>query len=210
MTEAGRGWVRIARATVAVGVTLGLAAAGHAAGGGPVSSGALLVLVVLLTPVALVATAVPWTFGRGVAALGSGQVGVHLLLTLMAPASGGTALAPHAGHAGHGDLPAGLGSGGLAGAAAALHLTPSMLGWHVGASLVAAAVIAFGERALWAALARLLPDLPAGPALPVGPVAAPAWRHTRPRGILLLLPPGRGPPAGPPATPHPSPTTNLC
>lgn len=158
--------MRGARATVATLLTLLLATAGHGLAGGDVSSAAVLTLVVFGLPLGLLATRWQWTWWRAVAALGVGQVGVHGLLTLMSPTTGGYAVAQHVFHT-RVALPAGSTGGGhaahltsaagLADHAAWLGMTPTMLAAHAAATVVAAWLIARGERTLWRALARLLP-----------------------------------------------------
>lgn len=204
MRTPDRGWLRAARTLVAVGLTVALATAGHAAGGAPVTSAAVLVLLALLTPLALLATAIRWTFGRAVACLAAGQVVVHTLLMLMEPGpaapTSGYAAPGHLGHAvlmaGHGLPPGALDSA----RPAAMTMswtsswTPTMIAAHLVATLASALLVAYGERALWTILAFLLPALPGRPWRPT-PAAAPAPGTPRAlRGIRLLRPRGRAPP----------------
>lgn len=198
MGSAATGALRLARAWVAVALTLGLAGLGHAVGGGSLTSPALLVLVVLLTPLALAATRVRWTVGRAAAGLGAGQVLVHVLLTAMAPAHDGYAAPAHLAHGSA--LPAGwsatTGTGIVAGHTAT-GLTAGMIAAHVVATLVTALLVGFAEKALWAVLARLLPTpVIAATCSPASPRAAAGWAPRRLHGIPVGAVAGRGPPVG--------------
>ncbi|HPB71434.1 MAG TPA: hypothetical protein PLX71_00485 [Phycicoccus sp.] len=204
MRTPDRGWLRAARTLVAVGLTVALAAVGHAAGGAHVASAAVLVLLVLLTPLALLATAIRWTFGRAVVGLGVGQVAVHTLLYFMAPGAAATVNGYAAtGHPGHATLMAGHGlpPGALETATPTpmtmswtSSWTPTMIGAHLAATLASALLVAYGERALWTILAILLPAVPGRPWRP-DPATAPApGAPRRLHGIRLLRPRGRAPP----------------
>lgn len=77
-------------------------------------------------------------------------------------------------------------------------LDPSMLGAHVLATLVTAALLARGEAALWALAAWLRPlsGIPAVPVLATSPTIPPAPRHAQvSRWRNLRRHPLRGPPA---------------
>ena len=160
MAEPTGGWVRAARACVAVGLTGSLAGLGHGAGGGGLSPAALLTVVVLLLPVGLLATAVRWTLTRALLGLGLGQVAVHALLTLMAPSAQGYAVS---GHRAHGTASLAMAGGHPASALDSLvapsMTSPTMLAGHAVALVVTAVLLAKGEDALWAVLARLLPTV---------------------------------------------------
>jgi hypothetical protein len=194
MDAASTGVLRLARAWVAVTLTLGLATAGHSVGGA-LPTPALLVLAILLAPLALAATGVRWSFGRAVGALGAGQVLVHVLLTSMAPATQGYATPAHLSHGS--PVPSGWAATGTDVVARpdVLGLTVPMIGAHVVATLVTALVVAYAEDVLWAVLARLLPTPVVASQLWAVPAPRPAGRAPRRlRGIPVGAVAGRGPP----------------
>ncbi len=212
VTEAGRGPVRALRALFATLLTVALAAAGHALGGGVVAGGAVAVLVLLVLPLAVLTTRARWTAPRALAALAAGQLLVHLLLSWMSPAAGGTAQSAHRGHP-LTDL-ALLAQGGPAGSGAHVHVSgaltisasgrpaqsaAAMLLAHALMVVVTAVLLARGEALVWAVVARLLPT-PTRPRAP-RPVARPAIlavvRQLRSRRWTGPLP-GRGPPLAQP------------
>lgn len=204
MGEPTRGWMRAARAMVAVGVTVAVAGVGHALGGGGMSGTALLALVLLLAPLGVLGTGVRWTPVRAVGALGVGQVVVHALLSVMGPTTGGYAAAAHLGHGASALPPVSGASAGpdvlaMAGATSALPTLGSsalaMVVMHVVAVVVTAALLAWAEAALWSVLVRLLPS-PTTPRLPTRPTRPDA---TRAPAVLVARTPGvrrgRAPPA---------------
>jgi hypothetical protein len=160
------GPLRYARASALAGVTVVIAAAGHALAGGGLPPVWLAVTLGLLT---LWATTIVtrWRLRApaALAILGVGQVGLHYGLGLAsshssAPASLGDRLSPHAGH----ELPDGIAS------AAHAHggTSPWMLAAHAAAVIVTALLVAHGENFLWRLwgwLTAPLPRLLAGPAV---------------------------------------------
>lgn len=194
---------RAARALVVTGLLVALTTSAHTLGGGTVSAGASLVLTLLVLP------AIGYAVERRLGArallllLGAGQGLGHALLAAMAPSAHGvaerlpghlalhdtvalalvgTGVVDHAAVAG--------GHGGLAGGHGGL----TMLLAHALATVILAVLLAKGEEALWAVVARLLPTLEA-PA----PLARPRLTLAAPprvgRSLLLLSAPvARGPP----------------
>lgn len=190
MSSPARGVLRLTRATVLGGATVGLSLAAHLAGGGlcPTPVGlALLSVPVLAATLAVTGRRLS---GPGVAALvGTGQVGLHLgLTTLTSPDSAADANgAPTAGAAvGHHLLRLTLGAGasGASGAGVSTgadSVVEALGSWptvvmslaHLAAAVLVAMLLTRGEHALWALLAWLLPRLPGSPRRPEAAERAP-------------------------------------
>ncbi len=191
-TDPSGGVVRAARAAYLATVILGLAVAGHVLGGGSWPSwGALSGVVVLAGALSAVLTRTRLRAPRLAATLAGGQLAVHEVLSWttghgsMGHDHAAMALDPTEG------MPSGW-------------LTPwlgadlRMLAGHAVAIVLAAAVIAHGERVLWLVWESLRPRAIAGRA----PVVLPLVRHWC---AAVVLPPHtatlaltadpRGPPA---------------
>ncbi|WP_115786763.1 hypothetical protein [Arthrobacter silvisoli] len=192
---------RLLRTGTIAAVTLGLAAGGHLAGGGMLPQPAILLGLCALTvlPVA-VATKFRLSFPVLAGLLGAGQAGLHWAFHALSAAVPFAGRAP-SGHAGHGLNPLPLMTGHF--------MTPpgtqaaaddwQMFAAHALATLATAAVLARGERALWALAAWLRPlvELPVPcaivPARVPGPCTAPIVL-TRDQ-LVRRIPARRGPPS---------------
>ena len=150
--------MRGARAAFLSSVVLSLAVCGHVLGGGDwPSAGALGGASLIATAMAGVLTRVQLRMGRLVGALALGQISVHQLLSLTT---------------GHGTIghdhavmtAAGMPGGSAAMAADTGALDLRMLTGHAVATVVAAAVVGYGERILWLVWAAIRPRLVAVPA----------------------------------------------
>jgi hypothetical protein len=182
------GLLRLLRTAFLAGACTGLSWAGHHLwADAPASGGGYLLATAALTPVLWHFTRIMRGFGDVFAVLASVQVVLHLVLQV---SSGTGAALAGTDHSAHGVL------------AHALGLSPGMLLAHLWAALLAAALLAHGESALWflsvllrRALPPLLrvPPLAAGPARPV-PAAPPAARA---RWSVLSAHGPRGPPGSP-------------
>ncbi|HYN30560.1 MAG TPA: hypothetical protein VES95_11950 [Dermatophilaceae bacterium] len=169
MRDPAAGRWRALRAAVAATVMVGLSTSAHTLAGGTAADPALLlVLAALVAPLCWWSTRIRLRPAHLVALLLGGQALVHLALTTMAPAGSGTATRV-AGHA-HGALVPVLAAPG-AGATDPATGAPGllMLGAHVAATVLTAAVLARGEALLWAVARRLLTS-PARPTLRARPV----------------------------------------
>ncbi|MFC3999797.1 copper resistance protein [Nocardiopsis sediminis] len=156
MQSPGYGPLRAIRTAFLAGACAGLSWSGHALWADtPASPAAAPVAAVLLTPLLAALTRRQRGFGEIFAVLAASQVALHLVFLASAPES--PALAE--GHAGHG----------LAG------YFPGMLAAHLWAALLAAALLARGEAALWSLLALLGAALPslAAPATVPAPAGTP-------------------------------------
>ncbi|MFW5416130.1 hypothetical protein J0910_05850 [Nocardiopsis sp. CNT-189] len=178
-----RGPLHALRAAVLAAACVGIAWCGHAVwGGAPTSPWAPLLAGAALWPPLSRFTRARREFGEIFAVLAAAQVPLHLLLTWGAPEPGpGAAAGPHAAHA--------------------LGYHPAMLAGHLWAALLAAALLAHGEAALWAlaglvfaALPRLLAPLRGAPH-PARPRPAAPAPPARPGPGLLCADRQRGPPA---------------
>lgn len=199
MTSPGRGRGRAVRSGTLALAVVALAAAGHRVGGGELPSPPILVGLVLATAApaaALTARRLRWP--TLLATLGAGQGVLHVALGALAapaalgmPVTPGTSITPgtpvmpavHS-HAWHG-LPGSADSG------SAMTLA------HVLATVATAILLAWGERALWAAWERVRPrPLPAclelgpGPRRQASTGRVPSLRG----GVAGGLPFGRAPP----------------
>lgn len=189
MTSPDRGLLRAARSGALALVVLALAAAGHRVGGGRLPG-----LPGLATLAAL--AAVPTAFATRrrlglpslVGLLAVGQLVLHTAFAALGADPGMPMGHVHAG--------GGIG-GALPGPGADAGIELPMLAAHVVATVLTAAVLAWGERALWALWQRVRPrSLPGRPAVPTllrrapGAHAAPAPARGCPRGLPL----GRAPP----------------
>lgn len=191
-TSPAGGVVRGARAAFLSSLVLSLAVCGHVLGGGDwPSAGALGGSALLATVMASVLTRVQLRMGRLVAALAAGQVAVHQLLSLTT--GHGTIGHDHAAMAAAEGMPGGSGAVAVDPNA----LTLRMLAGHAAATMLAAAVVGYGERILWLAWEAIRPRLVALPAahwvcreLRLAPRAPEAPRPL----VLLLTASPRGPP----------------
>ena len=171
MTTPDRGALRLLRSGVLAVCALGLSAAAHALAGGHLPGTAPLVAL------AAGAWLACWAVGRWrlsaravTGLLGAGQVGVHAVLSALAPAA-------EAGHGAHRSPPTGLealaaagnahGTAHAAGHTGALWLggptsaDAAMLLAHAAAATAVGLVLARGEAALWDLCAWLTPLAPA-------------------------------------------------
>ncbi|SDB89773.1 hypothetical protein SAMN05216410_0777 [Sanguibacter gelidistatuariae] len=226
--QAGR--LRLARAVVVAGTTLSLSLGAHLIAGGSAPAAPVLVLVamfMLLTCVALAGRG--FTPVRLLAVLGLGQVALHGVFSWLgttacavvpaAPASGLGHAATHAHHQPDVALdlstclapgtPSPAGSAPVESLAHAAHLgsgapaTVTMVAAHVVVTLLVAALVARGERALWraaevlvvcvrgtrlSAVPLVLPAPDLATVMAGSPVLTPQPRHH------LAVAPRRGPP----------------
>ncbi|MFE3458755.1 copper resistance protein [Nocardiopsis aegyptia] len=186
------GLLRLVRTAFLAGACTGLSWAGHHLWADTASSGGgFLLATAILTPVLWHFTRIMRGFGDVFAVLASVQIVLHLALQ----GSGGAGAAfAGTGHSAHGLLTHTLG------------LSPGMLLAHLWAALLASALLAHGESALWflaVLLRRALPPLLREPRLPLGgwapapgaPAASgPRWTPVRahgprgPPGSLLTTP----------------------
>ncbi|CAL9449132.1 hypothetical protein SUDANB121_02421 [Nocardiopsis dassonvillei] len=181
------GTLRLLRTASLAAACTGLAWAGHGLWAAePAGAGGFALATAFLTPVLWRFTRVMRGFGDIFAVMALVQVALHLILQGSAdpaPAAFDTA----ADHSGHGLLVHAFG------------LAPGMLLAHLWAALLASALLAYGEAALWflaALLSRALPPVRAR-ALPLPPspaVAVPAVAAA-PAAPGLSAHPPRGPPA---------------
>lgn len=163
MTQPGaaplRGGVRVLRAGVLGGASLGLALAGHLAGGGHRPPLALLaVCAALLGLTAVTATARRVRLVVLLPVLGVQQVLLHLAFGAGAGTAGCGAVDPHAGHVAGAVLSCAPGGTAMA-----------MPGWpmtaaHVLATAATAWLLLRGERTLWALADRVVRAATAAPA----------------------------------------------
>jgi len=199
--------VRALRVLVLATVTVLLAAAAHALGGGGRPGASAILLAV--PPVALGALAL--TRRRcGAARIGLALLGAQTALhvhfhVLPAAAHGAPRIAPggHCASAPGIRGAAGLGhASGATGASpdlwAGIVPAPGMLAFHALATLATALLLARGEKLLWALVDRIAPALPGRPARPVAPlVVLPGLRSAErlPDRLLVHCRTVRGPPA---------------
>jgi hypothetical protein len=152
-------WVRSAALAVA---TVGLAATAHTVAGGDVPGWAALGVLTLLTVLACVALT---GRRRGVGSVGAAMTGLQVVLhegfmVLSPMGCGGPTGAPMT-HAGmHGTVPATVSCVVRGPVGGASHLSVSMLAAHGLATLLLAAALAGGERALWRLRHLVAPSLP--------------------------------------------------
>lgn len=205
MPQPARGGLRLARLGAVVAVCLGLAAGGHAVGGGGLPDAATLGLTLpLLGLVALWFTRRERSIATLFAVLAAAEAALHVVFHLAGQhvATLGPALL---GHAAHG-RPAFAGEAALMTHATGHHAamgigagvlpTPSMAVAHLVATALTAIALGWGDRSLWAAARRLLPVLPSAPRAP-RPSGTPSCGAVPPRlrpVDLLRLAPARGPP----------------
>ncbi|MFD6952735.1 copper resistance protein [Nocardiopsis sp. TSRI0078] len=144
------GTLRLLRTALLAAACTGLAWSGHNVwAASPASLGGFAAATAALFPLLWYFTRAMRGFGDIFAVMASAQVLLHLILQGSAEPLPGM-LGTGAGHAGHG-LPA-----------HALGLAPGMLLAHLWAALLASALLAHGEAALWfltALLCRALPSL---------------------------------------------------
>ncbi|WP_306370632.1 copper resistance protein [Nocardiopsis sp. CC223A] len=185
------GTLRLLRTASLAGACTGLAWAGHDLWAAePAGAGGFALATAFLTSVLWHFTRIMRGFGEILAVMACVQVALHLIFQGSAdPAF--AAFDTGVDHSGHGML------------AHTFGLSPGMLLAHLWAALLASALLARGEAALWflaALLSRVLPpaharDLPLPPS-PPGVAAAPAAVPAAPG---LAAHPPRGPPALSPA-----------
>ncbi|MTB72355.1 hypothetical protein GGG17_10310 [Arsenicicoccus sp. MKL-02] len=197
ITPAG-GRLRLLRAGTLAVVMLALAALAHLLGAGALPGpGVLAVLLGLVLATCLTASARRLGAGSIGAILGGGQLALHGAFTVLGTTGADPESLGHVVGSGHHAVlvthawPAHAAAGGHG------HLSLTMLLAHVLATVVTAAVLARGERALWllaswlAPVIRLLLDRPAHWARPAAiSVAVSRLRSAE----LVLAAPRRGPP----------------
>ncbi|WP_017616170.1 hypothetical protein [Nocardiopsis salina] len=185
------GTLHALRTAFLAGASTGLAYGGHNLWAPePASSGGFFAATAFLFPVLLFFTRTMRGMGDIFAVMAAAQVGIHLILQ----GSGGAAhglLHTGADHSGHGLLTHVLG------------LAPGMLFAHLWAALLAAALLAHGEAALWALASLFTRWLPQGlhARIPVVPRATvrPLHRDVPPLSTVDLSTHGpRGPPGSAP------------
>lgn len=179
------GLLRLVRTAFLAGACTGLSWAGHQQWADTsTSAGGFLLATAVLTPVLWHFTRIMRGFGDVFAVLASVQIVLHLALQ----GSGGTGAAfAGTGHSGHGLLTHTLG------------LSPGMLLAHLWAALLASALLAHGESAVWflaVLLGRALPPLLRVPRLALGAWApgADAPNAPGPRWAAVGAHGPRGPP----------------
>nr|WP_121188309.1 copper resistance protein [Nocardiopsis sp. Huas11] len=186
------GLLRLVRTAFLAGACTGLSWAGHQLWADTqASGGGFLLATALLTPVLWHFTRIMRGFGDVFAVLASVQIVLHL--ALQGAGGPGSAFAG-TDHSAHGLLTHTLG------------LSPGMLLAHLWAALLASALLAHGESALWflcVLLGRALPPLLRVPRLAPGAWApAPmASAAVGPRWAPVLALGPRGPPGSPLPTP---------
>lgn len=177
------GTLRLTRTALLAGACTGLAWVGHNIGADtPAGAWGFLLATAFLFGLLWRFTRIMRGFGDIFAVMALAQVALHLILQLSGP---GVVPIDHAGHG-----------------SAVLGLAPGMLFAHLWAALLASALLAHGESALWflaTAVARALPRPPRLPDLaPVesgaAPVAPPSPAPTSPE-------PSTHGPRGPPGSP---------
>ncbi|WP_017576024.1 hypothetical protein [Nocardiopsis kunsanensis] len=180
------GTLHLLRTAFLAGASTGIAYGGHNLWAPePASTGGFLAATAFLFPVLLFFTRSLRGMGDIFAVLAASQTGIHLILQ----SSGGPdhgLLLHGAQHSGHGLL------------AHVLGFAPGMLIAHLWAALLAAALLAHGEAALWALASLLTRWLPRGPRprVPVvpRPVALPLSPGLPPSPVDLSTHGPRGPP----------------
>jgi hypothetical protein len=192
MVGAGVGALRALRALVFLAATLSLTAAGHVVGGGSVSVAALVGLVVVAWPVALLGSRRRRDVRHLFPALVAGQLAGHAILQFLSgPATTGNGCSTQLAH--HGTHVVECGEP-LAAAMTGTAHAPVMTGAHLLAALALAVVMAKGEAMLWRIVDLVAPTVPRvaplGVAVPRGTFFIPP----RPRRVRVLTVPGRGPP----------------
>jgi hypothetical protein len=192
MRSPASGSLRALRAGLVALVCVSFALAGHVMSGGARPSMVGLAAVSFITFAAMLSfTRRERSFGAYFRALLAGQVAFHASFMLGAQ-HGATAAGSHSHHA-SAELTAQAGS--------SLLVSPAMAAGHVLAALLAAALLAFGERAVWAAyrvVAFLLtPFLEPAVDYPSSSPRARAQRSSgKAIGLLIARSRGRrGPPA---------------
>lgn len=174
------------RTAFLAGASTGLAYSGHNAWAPePASTGGFLAATAFLFPVLLFFTRRMRGMGDIFAVLATAQVGIHLIL--QGSGGSGHGLLHHgAHHSGHGLLSHVLG------------LAPGMLFAHLWAALLAAALLAHGEAALWALASLLTRWLPHGPSPRVPIVLLPGVRPPSPDILPSTVDLSAHGPRGPP------------
>lgn len=183
------GILRLTRTAILAAAATGLAWVGHNLWAeAPAGAGGFLLATAFLFGLLWRFTRIMRSFGEIFAVMALAQVALHLILQGTAgPAH--VALAPGADHTGHGLLTHTLG------------FAPGMLFAHLWAALLAAALLAYGENALWSlatAVSRALPHLLRVPDLTFG---VPGRALTAPRSTAPTPPvPSAHGPRGPPGS----------
>ncbi|WP_236567659.1 MULTISPECIES: copper resistance protein [unclassified Nocardiopsis] len=186
------GTLRLTRTALLAAACTALAWGGHNLwAASPATSGGFAAATAVLFPVLWRFTRTMRGFGDIFAVMACAQVVLHLVLQGSAvPAL----LVRDTGHTGHGLL------------AHVLGLAPGMLFAHLWAALLASALLAHGEAALWFLAALLLRSLPSRltPSLAFPASAPPTGRSTpaAPRAVALSAHGPRAPPSPGPG-PHP-------
>ena len=186
------GTLRLLRTASLAGACTGLAWVGHNLWAAePAGAAGFALATAFLTPVLWHFTRMMRGFGEILAVMSCAQVVLHLILQGSADPAFAT-FDTGADHSGHGVL------------AHAFGLAPGMLLAHLWAALLASALLARGEAALWflaALLSRALPPASARDlSLPPAPAAVAPAPAAAPAAPALTAHPPRGPPAPPP--PH--------
>ncbi|ASU82342.1 hypothetical protein CDO52_05660 [Nocardiopsis gilva YIM 90087] len=195
MRSPGGGPLRVIRTAVLAVACTGLAWGGHAVwAGSPIAPGAFAAATALMAVLLVRFTRCQRGFCEIFTVLAAAQVGLHLVFQGLSAASP-TAAGEHSAHPapGHGSAP-------LTHALGVVGFSPGMLAGHLWAALLAAALLAHGERCLWTLLRLLTAALP--PLLPpaVLPIAdprtgAPDPTPARPSPRMLRRERTRGPPS---------------
>ncbi|MFL1376119.1 MULTISPECIES: copper resistance protein [unclassified Nocardiopsis] len=181
------GTLRLLRTASLAGACTGLAWVGHNLWAAePAGAGGFALATAFLTPVLWRFTRIMRGFGDIFAVMAGAQVALHLILQGSADPAFAT-FDTGTDHTGHGVL------------AHALGLAPGMLLAHLWAALLASALLAHGESALWFLAALLSRALPPARARELSPFPSPAAAVPAP--VAVPVDPGLSahPPRGPPA-----------
>ncbi len=194
MITPDRGRLRLLRAGTLAVVMISVAALAHVLGGGALPGGGVLAVLLGLVLVTCLVASGRRLEGLSIGAiLGGGQLALHEAFALLGTTGADAASLGHVVGSGHHAVL--VTHAGQAGSGH--HLSLSMLLAHALATVVTAAVLARGERALWllagwlAPVIRLLLERPAHWPRPAAiTVAVPRLRSAE----LVLAAPRRGPP----------------
>ena len=185
------GTLHALRTAFLAGASTGLAYGGHNLWApDPASTGGFLAATAFLFPVLLFFTRRMRGMGDIFAVLAASQAGIHLILQ-------------GSGSPDHDFLRHGTDHSGHSVLAHVLGLAPGMLFAHLWAALLAAALLAHGEAALWALASLLTRWLPHGPGPRVPVVPRPIARPLSPDVPLSTVDLSTHGPRGPPASAAP-------
>lgn len=182
------GTLRLTRTALLAGACTGLAWVGHNLWAeSPAGAGGFLLATAFLFGLLWRFTRIMRGFGDIFAVMALAQVALHLILQTAGPEL--VALAPGTDHSGHGLLSHALG------------FAPGMLFAHLWAALLAAALLARGESALWSLAAAVSRSLPRLLRVPDLTLSAPGRTLTAPRPTAPPPPvPSSHGPRGPPGS----------